>query len=85
MGYESSNDWTIINARPNFALVWLALLLRTREVPGSNLGPETGVLTGFLVFRSLLGENAKVICLHSIQLRTLSSTYFPIHQNGIYN
>jgi hypothetical protein len=26
---------------------WLALLLRIREVPGSNFGPETGSLEGF--------------------------------------
>jgi hypothetical protein len=27
---------------PNVVVVWLALLLRIRVVPGSNLGPETG-------------------------------------------
>jgi hypothetical protein len=27
---------------PNFAVEWLTFLLRIREVPGSNLGPETG-------------------------------------------
>jgi hypothetical protein len=26
----------------NMAVEWLALLLRIREFPGSNLGPETG-------------------------------------------
>jgi hypothetical protein len=29
---------------PNVAVVWLTFLVRTREVPGSNLGPETGYL-----------------------------------------
>jgi hypothetical protein len=27
---------------PNFVVEWLTLLLRIREVPRSNLGPETG-------------------------------------------
>jgi hypothetical protein len=27
---------------PNVVVEWLILLLRIREVPGSNLGPETG-------------------------------------------
>jgi hypothetical protein len=27
---------------PNVAVQWLTLLLRMREVSGSNLGPETG-------------------------------------------
>jgi hypothetical protein len=27
---------------PNIAVEWLALLLRMREIPGSNLLPETG-------------------------------------------
>jgi hypothetical protein len=28
---------------------WLELLLRIREVPGTNLGPETGYTDSFLV------------------------------------
>jgi hypothetical protein len=28
--------------KPNFAAGWLAILHRVREVPGSNLGQETG-------------------------------------------
>jgi hypothetical protein len=27
---------------PNVVVEWLTLLLRIRETPGSNLGPETG-------------------------------------------
>jgi hypothetical protein len=27
---------------PNVMVEWLTLLFRIREVPGSNLGPETG-------------------------------------------
>jgi hypothetical protein len=27
---------------PTVVVEWLTLLLRIREVPGSNLGPETG-------------------------------------------
>jgi hypothetical protein len=27
---------------PNIVVEWLTLLLRIREVPGSNLGPQTG-------------------------------------------
>jgi hypothetical protein len=38
----------------SFAVEWLALLLRIREVPGSNLGPKTGYLyCGFSWFSSV--------------------------------
>jgi hypothetical protein len=43
---------------------WLALLLRIREVSGSNVGPETGYLAGIVP---------------KIMPRSLSSTYFSIH------
>jgi hypothetical protein len=33
-----------IGKRQNAELEWLAFLLRIREVPGLNLGPETGYL-----------------------------------------
>jgi hypothetical protein len=32
---------------------WLKLLIRFREIQGSNLGPETGIVMGFLLFLSL--------------------------------
>lgn len=41
MGYESSNEWAITNAGPNLAVMWPAFLLRTWEVLGSNLGPQS--------------------------------------------
>jgi hypothetical protein len=31
-----------LKVSPYVSAEWLALLLRIREVPGSNLGPETG-------------------------------------------
>jgi hypothetical protein len=40
------------NSRPNFTVEWLALLLRIREVPGSNLGPETR----YIPWRHMGGE-----------------------------
>jgi hypothetical protein len=36
----------------NVVVEWLALLLPTREVPGSNLGPETNLTEFFVVFLS---------------------------------
>jgi hypothetical protein len=35
---KALNNWYT----PNFVVVWLNLLFRIREVPGSNLDPETG-------------------------------------------
>jgi hypothetical protein len=39
----------VVEIRPNVMVEWLALLLRIREVPGSNLGPETGYPDRFFV------------------------------------
>jgi hypothetical protein len=40
------------------AVQMLAILLPTRQVPGSNLYPKAGVLTGYHVFSRLLEVNA---------------------------
>jgi hypothetical protein len=37
---------------PNVVVEWLAFLLRIREIPGSNLGPETGCPDWFVVLLS---------------------------------
>jgi hypothetical protein len=43
--YDSFREWSTRNIliykrlKPNILVEWLILLLRTREVPGSNLGP----------------------------------------------
>jgi hypothetical protein len=37
-----SQDGNYDAVSPNVVVEWLAFLLRIREVPGSNLGPETG-------------------------------------------
>jgi hypothetical protein len=45
----------------NVAVLWLALLLHIRAVPGSNLGPETGYPDRFFaVFPSLQADAAIV-------------------------
>jgi hypothetical protein len=61
----------------NVAAKWLALLIHIREVPGSNLSPETTILTKvFLWFFSVLPGK----CLDSTFSRTrlLPSISFPI-------
>jgi hypothetical protein len=40
--YKELMKETDINLGLNVVIEWLAFLLRIREVPGSNLGPETG-------------------------------------------
>jgi hypothetical protein len=40
----------------NVVIEWLTLLLRVQEVPGSNIGPETGCPEFFLSFLSLPGK-----------------------------
>jgi hypothetical protein len=56
---------------------WLALLLRIREVPASNLGAETGYPEFFVVllssYRRIPGQHLK------IGPRRLTSKSFPIH------
>jgi hypothetical protein len=37
---KERDDFGDAGEEPNIAAEWLALLLRIREVPGSNLGPE---------------------------------------------
>jgi hypothetical protein len=39
-----------MSTKPNVAVQWLALLLRIREVPGSNFGLDTGILTDSFCF-----------------------------------
>jgi hypothetical protein len=44
----------IISVLPNFVVEWVPLLLRIREVPSSNLGPENGYPdSGFSWFSSV--------------------------------
>jgi hypothetical protein len=45
----------------NFVVEWLALLLRIREVPASNLGSETGYPDyGFSLFSSVPQGNSGI-------------------------
>jgi hypothetical protein len=39
--YNSIEQSYSSKAKPNLAAEWLALLLKIREVPGTNLGPQT--------------------------------------------
>jgi hypothetical protein len=51
--YKTVKLW-LIALPPNVVVEWLALLLRIREVPRSNLGPETGYPNwGFSWFSSV--------------------------------
>jgi hypothetical protein len=38
--------------KPKVLAEWLTLLLRIREIPGSNIGPEIGYPDVFVVFLS---------------------------------
>jgi hypothetical protein len=42
----------------NVVVKWLILLFRIQEVPGSNLGPKTGYLTGFRGYPQTIQANA---------------------------
>jgi hypothetical protein len=46
---------------PNIVIAWLTLLLRIREVLGSNLDPETGYPDTFSWFSKSLPENAGIV------------------------
>jgi hypothetical protein len=49
--HDGSSD--CIKGPRNVVVEWITLMLRIREVPGSNLGPETGYLHRlFVVFLS---------------------------------
>jgi hypothetical protein len=45
----------------NITVEWLALLLCIREVPGSNLGPETGYPEVFCGFPLSFQANAGIV------------------------
>jgi hypothetical protein len=45
----------------NVTAVWLALLFRNREVPGSNLSAETAYFEELRAFPRSLQENAGII------------------------
>jgi hypothetical protein len=65
-----------LHAQPlNFVVEWLALLLCIREVPGSNLGPETGYPDWG--FPQSFQANTEIVPF--IRPRPLSSTSFSIH------
>jgi hypothetical protein len=50
---------------PNVVVEWLTHLLRIREVPGSNFGPETGYPDwGFSRFFSISPENSTLKLVH---------------------
>lgn len=64
----------------SFAVKWLALLLRIRGVPGSNLGPENGYRDwGLLWYSSVPQTNTRTVP----QFRTLlfSSTLSHVHHS----
>jgi hypothetical protein len=44
---------------PNVVVMWLAFLLRVREVSVSNLGPETGSLDRFSCFPPVLSGECR--------------------------
>jgi hypothetical protein len=46
---------------PNMVVEWLTLLLRIREIPGSNLHPETGYRDTFSCFRQSPYANAGIV------------------------
>jgi hypothetical protein len=63
---------------------WLTLLLRTGEVPGSNLGQETGYPEGSRGFpQSLLGEYLKlghdILFLHPFHSSFISHHFIRRH------
>jgi hypothetical protein len=61
------------------AMEWVAHLFRICEVPGSNLGPQTGCPDrGFCGFPQALRDNASIVGLLQIMLRSLP-TLIPIH------
>jgi hypothetical protein len=59
----------------------LALLLRIREVQGSDLRPKTGYPEGFRGFPQSLQANASTVL--RTRLRPLPSTTLPIHDSLI--
>jgi hypothetical protein len=63
---------------PNVVVEWLTLLLRIREVPGSNLDLETGYPhCDFRGFPQFLQANVRIV--PQMRPRPLSSTHIPIH------
>jgi hypothetical protein len=49
------------SVNPIFVLEWLTFLLRVRDVPGSNLGPDTGYPECFRGFPQPLQTNAEIL------------------------
>jgi hypothetical protein len=66
---------------PNVVVEWLTLLIHIREVPGSNIGPETVYPEVFRCFsqtsRKILEEKFKIRAL------LLPSNFFTIHHSLI--
>jgi hypothetical protein len=72
----------LITEIPTGVIEWVTLLLRVREVPISNLGPETGHADlDFTCFSSSLQPNT--IIAPQIRPRPLLPTSFPIHYSLI--
>jgi hypothetical protein len=55
-----SNTESLSNL-PNVVFMWLTLLIHIWEVPGSNLGPETGYPKVFCGFTQPLQANARIV------------------------
>jgi hypothetical protein len=65
-GRERSADDTCASVRlhgeiQNVVVVWLTFLLRIREVPDSNFGPEAGYPKIFRGFPQSVLENASIV------------------------
>jgi hypothetical protein len=60
--------------QPNFMVEWLALMLRIREVPGSNVGPE---ILSFSCFYSVLPGKCRVITIISSSTTTHKESWSP--------
>jgi hypothetical protein len=63
----------------NVVAEWLTLLLRFREVPGPNLGPETGYTDRIFVVFSLPPDKYRDSALK--QATTASFKAFPTHDS----
>jgi hypothetical protein len=50
-----------IRFAPNIVVEWLTLLLRIRDVSGSNLGPETDYSESFSAFPQSVQANAATV------------------------
>jgi hypothetical protein len=66
--------------RPNMAGEWLVFLLHIQEIPRSNLGPKTAVLT-HVSRGSPQPFQASAVILSKVNPPSLPSTSCPIHDS----